>query len=338
MRNFFILFLFIFSIKVSAQTPPKVNPLFRNSIVSTNIDFIKATDIDALVNVQFLGRETKEMPDSRNDNLFDNNTFIFKANFSDNTAIEIWCHSSFGNTSAAKEYADKLAPRLGKLPDFMRNNVNHVVVHKGDAGAFAESEANFFVLYSDNMDVRIENNDLEETVFHESVHASLDLLHLNKSGWMNAQTTDGNFITNYASENVFKEDFAETMLFVYTMVRYPERLTTDVKDWVNTHLPNRYNYIVDNVLPKTLSINDFVADSAVSVLNIYPNPSDKEVQVVLKNSTNSKAQIQIYTITGKLVKSIDLFKESNKIDVSDLTTGVYYVHVKGYKLAKLLKK
>lgn len=338
MKFYFLLLLVVLSIKVSAQTPPKASPLFNNSIVATAIDFIKTSDTDALLNVQFIGQESKEMPDSRNDILFDNNTFVFKANFSDNTTIEIWCHSSFGTSAAAKEYADKLAPRLGKLPDFMRNNVNHVVVHKGDEGAFAESEANFFVLYSDNMDVRIENNDLEETVFHEAVHASLDLLHLNKTGWVNAQTKDGNFITNYASENVFQEDFAETMLFVYTMVKHPKRLTENLEDWVNTHLPNRYNYITENVLPRTLSVNNFSADAGVSVLDIYPNPSDKEVQVVLQNSINKKEQIHIYTLTGKLVKSIKIFRENNKIDVSSLSTGVYYVHVKGYKLAKLLKK
>lgn len=337
MRNFILFYFFTFSLFLSAQKPPTSSPLFINSIVSSEIDFIRSTDSDVLVDVQFIGRANKEMPDSRNDILFDTNTYIFAANFSNLKAIEIWCHSSFGSNLAAKEYADKLAPRLGKLPEFMRNTISHVVVHKGNAGAFAESEANFFVLYSDNMNVRIQNNDLEETVFHEAVHAALDVLHLDESGWVNAQILDGNFITDYASENFYKEDFAETVLFVYTMLKYPERLSVKVKEWVNTHLPNRYNYIVDNVLPKTLSIEDFLVDSNTVLLDVYPNPSDKVLNVFLKSILKNNF-IYIYNTSGKLVKSLEVFKENNKIDIRNLSAGIYFIRVKGYKLTKIIKK
>ncbi|MFP4846033.1 hypothetical protein [Winogradskyella sp. PE311] len=219
-----------------------VNPLFVNSIVSTNIDFIRDDDSDAFMNIQFIGQEDKEMPDSRTDELFDTGTYIFEVNFSNGEQIEIWAHSSFDSEVVAQEYANKLTGRLGKLPDFMRNELSHVVLHNGDAGAFAESESNFFVIYSINIDLRISNNDLEETVFHESVHATLDADYLLNSEWLQAQQTDDTFITEYARDNSDKEDLAESALFAYTMIKNPGRLPSNVETWITTNIPNRFAF------------------------------------------------------------------------------------------------
>lgn len=226
----------------NAPLVPVTNPLFPNSIVSTNIDFIKADDPDAFVSVSFKGLEDKEMPDSRNDQLFDTNTFVFDALFTNNKIVGIWVHSSFGSVNAAKEYVDKLTSRLGKLPEFMRDTLSHVIIHKGDAGAFSESVGHFFVLYSDNMDTRISNNDLEETVFHETIHASLDEQYATSTNWTNAQSADVNFITDYGKEYPIREDMSESAIFAYTMLKYPGRLSTNTEEWVRTHIPNRFAF------------------------------------------------------------------------------------------------
>ncbi len=222
---------------------PIIESLFPNSIVSTEIDFIQTTDPDEFLNVTYTGQEDKEMPDKRNDELFDVNTYVFKANFTNNKVVEIWVHSSFGSEVNAREYVDKLTPRLGKLPEVMRAPLSHVVIHKGNEGAFAEANANFFVLYSDNMDERISNNDLEETVFHESVHASLDAIHLKNGDWLRAQESDNAFITEYAQELPNKEDLAESAIFIYTMEKYPNRLSNDIENWIRVNLPSRLAYI-----------------------------------------------------------------------------------------------
>lgn len=219
-----------------------INPLFQNSIVSTNIDFIKDSDPNAFSSIQYIGQEVKEMPDSRTDILLDISTYVFEVSFISGDTIEIWAHSTFGDEFAAQEYADKLTSRLGKLPEFIRNIISHVVLHKGNEGAFAESEGHFFVLYSDNMDVRISNNDLEETVFHESIHAALDFEYLQSSQWWQAQQNDDAFITQYAKDNPSKEDMAESALFAYTMIKYSDRLSSEIQNWVNTNIPNRYAF------------------------------------------------------------------------------------------------
>jgi len=102
-------------------------PLFPNSIVSTDIDFIRYNDPDAFIKLEYIGQEDKEMPDNRTAVLFDTNTYVFEASFSNNKIVEIWAHSSFGNQNAAEVYADKLTGRLGKLPEFMRDVLSRTI-------------------------------------------------------------------------------------------------------------------------------------------------------------------------------------------------------------------
>lgn len=219
-----------------------VEPLFPNSVVSNVIDFILDTDPDSFESLKFIGTDYKEMPDSRNDYLFDSGTFIFEAKFIDGDTLEIWCHSSFGTQEEAFEYAEKLSPRLGKLPSVQRQVLDHVVIHKGDATAFAENSGHFFVLYSDNMDARISTHDLEETVFHESVHAALQEEYENSIEWVKAQTSDGNFITEYAMSLPHLEDMPETALFAYTLITNPGRLPEDIEKWITDNIPNRLSF------------------------------------------------------------------------------------------------
>jgi hypothetical protein len=218
---------------------PAVLPLFRNSIVSTDLDFIVSDDPSAFKALRFLGRKTREMPDRRSDELMDKETFVFEATFNDGSQVEIWAHSSFKSAEKAEHYALMLSAPLGKLPPVMRGKLSHVVIHQGDATAFGEAEGHFFVIYSENMETRVRDHDLEETVFHESVHATLEATYQKNREWLAAQAADTGFITRYAAENPSLEDLPETALFAYTMLKNPGRLSEDVASWVRRHMPNR---------------------------------------------------------------------------------------------------
>ena len=218
------------------------DPLFKNSIVSTDFDFITADDPDAFESLRFVGRGRREMPDKRNNELFADGVFIFESSFRARCKIEIWVHGAFGTKSVAKRYAEMLCGPLGKLPEIMRSKLSHVVIHDGDETAFAESEGHFFVLYSRNMETRVRNHDLEETVFHESVHATLDSKHRKSKAWLSAQHADGVFITEYAADKPTKEDLAESALFAYTVMKHPGRLPSEVEAWVHQHMPNRFAF------------------------------------------------------------------------------------------------
>ena len=90
------------------------------------------------------------------------------------------------------------AEAIGKLPTLMQATLDLVVIHWDDETAFGESEGHFFVLYSVNIRTRIRNHDLEETVFHESVHATLGSEYARSKEWLQVQKADGDFITKYA--------------------------------------------------------------------------------------------------------------------------------------------
>jgi len=226
----------------NVDAPTKVSPLFRNSVVSTDIDFITSDDISEFIELKFIERSKREMPDKRSDILFDNEAFVFEAVYSD-AKIGVWLHSDFKDLQIAEGYARKLTGPIGKLPQTMRKGLKHVVVHDGDETASGEHLGNFFVVYSKNMDTRISNNDLEETVFHESVHATMDYgCEEADSGWNQARVKDNSFITDYAADKPEKEDLAESALFAYTMIKNPGRLAPNIESWIRTNIPNRFSF------------------------------------------------------------------------------------------------
>lgn len=227
----------------SCPTGAVEKPFFENSIVSNDIDFIASNDPTAKSSTEYLGTFSREMPDKRNDSLFDERAHVFKMTFTDSAVVEILAHSDFADVNEAMRYSNMLAGPIGKLPFSMRDTLSHVVIHKGDQTAFSEHLGHFFVLYSENMETRIHNNDLEETIFHESVHATLDHEHREASQWIEAQRADGVFVTNYAAQNPDGEDFAESALFAYTLKYHPNRISTGLRDWLVTNVPNRIAYL-----------------------------------------------------------------------------------------------
>jgi hypothetical protein len=217
-------------------------PYFRNSIVANDIDFIHTNDPTVKSVLNYLGTFRRELPDRRSDTLFDEKAHVFSMEFTDSTVVQIYLHSDFEDFDDVKHYSNLLKGPVGKLPHEMRKTLSHVVVHKGNEVAFSEHLGHFFVLYSENMETRVKNNDLEETVFHESVHATLDHRYKESTEWIKAQNADGVFVTNYGAENPDSEDFAESALFAYTLNANPNRLPVNLQRWLKDHVPNRMAY------------------------------------------------------------------------------------------------
>lgn len=215
------------------------HPLYPNSVVSNDHEFIRTDDDSVFACMTYRGTGRLEMPDKRGGDLFANGTHAFKAHYEDGTSVGIWAHADLGSQSAAHDISIPVAEAVGKLPTFMRSKLRHVVIHKGNETAFGESEGHFFVMYSDNIRTRIRNHDLEETVFHESVHATLDKRYARSQVWRNAQRSDGDFITKYAASRPDKEDLAESALFAWAMLNHPGRLPADIEAHAAETMPNR---------------------------------------------------------------------------------------------------
>lgn len=239
MRNLFL----VTALLPLLAAPALAEPLFPNSVASNDLDFITDDDPATGFCLRFSGLNRAEMPDKRNDTLFADNVRVFVATFADDTSLELWVHPDIATEEEATALVTPVTEAIAKLPTAMRALLNHVVIHAGDETAFSEDVGRFFILYSDNIRSRISTHDLQETVFHESVHATLDVPHADSDAWRAAQSADGAFLTTYAADNPEGEDMAETALFVWAMTKHPGRLPPDIVSAVTTLVPQRVAFL-----------------------------------------------------------------------------------------------
>ena len=225
-------------------------PLYPSSVVGTEFDFILDKDPDTFVRLEDKGEGKAEMPDKSDDKApLRQQAFLFTAHFDDGTRVHLAIDGDFKTQDAARKEALRYTPRLGKLPTALRRGVDRVVVHQGGEDVTAFSDVGVIILYSDNATKRIGTHDLEETVFHESVHAAWDKTHASSAEWLDAQKKDGVFITNYAKKNPKGEDLAESALFAYALIHHPKRIPKKDADEIARAIPNRIAF-VEKLLPK----------------------------------------------------------------------------------------
>jgi hypothetical protein len=226
-------------------------PLFKSSVVGTDFDFILESDPDTFVELKSLGKGEAEMPDKTDDAApLLKTAFRFVSSYKDGASIDMAIDIGFETEEQARKEALRYTPRLGRLPSVLRRGVSRLVIHKGKENATGFSDVGLIVLYSDNATKRIGTHDLEETVFHESVHAAWDKEHSASAGWLEAQKKDGRFVTEYARKNPKGEDLAESALFAYTLLRHPERIPKADADRIRAAIPARIAF-VEKLLPAT---------------------------------------------------------------------------------------
>ena len=86
------------------------------------------------------------------------------------------------------------------------------------------------------------------------------------------------------------------------------------------NFPIETNNYSTTVITDNLSVNDFEMFDSVT---IYPNP----VKDVLTFRAKSKIQnIQIFNLLGKLIKEMKPTKSTHDINISQLSSGVYFIH------------
>ncbi len=120
--------------------------------------------------------------------------------------------------------------------------------------------------------------------------------------------------------------------------------TTQIKLVYNMPDADRYfdfsNSIQDIQLDVTLqdaplSVNE---NKEVANIEMYPNPSSNLISF---SNINEKSNVSIVDMNGKLILNSTINSASNTINVSDLTSGVYFVRIetkKGIVVKKLVKK
>lgn len=285
---------------------------FRSSVVGTDFDFITAQDPTTFRCLEFKRKGYREMPDKSQDSLLIQEAYIFVAYFDDGTQIDIAIDHEFKDQQSATREANRYVKRLGKLPTSLRRGVKRMVVHKGNKDTTAFSDHGLIVVYSANASERISTHDLEETLFHESVHASWDKKYARSKLWTDAQAKDGKFITDYARKKPLREDLAESALFAYTLTHHPDRIPQEEADRIRKTIPARIQF-VEKLIPK---------DKPVMYSVGPPYACDKSGSTFVVSKPGSEKPEQQFAKAGKantnteLVCGIDLNKPGHVKDVA----------------------
>lgn len=236
-----------------AFAQPDVAPPFGDT-AGTVFDIIRKDDPTTFVCLEAAGRGDRQIWDKRVDGEPVISAYLFNARYSDGPSIEIAINPEFGSPEAAEKEASRYTVALGQLPASLRTGIGRFSVHQGGKGFHAGTGQ--IVFYAGTASKRESYNHLEESIFHESVHASWDAKHRLAPDWLRAQREDGGFLTDYGRKSPDREDLAETALFAYAILRHPERLPPADSEATVKAVPNRIAYIRSLLPPAEPPISD----------------------------------------------------------------------------------
>jgi hypothetical protein len=75
------------------------------------------------------------------------------------------------------------------------------------------------------------------------------------------------------------------------------------------------------------SVKDINHDFESSSL-IYPNPNNGSFIINIENGKNDNSQIEVYSMTGKLIRTFTSSCNSTKVSDLDLPSGMYFLNIK----------
>ena len=92
------------------------------------------------------------------------------------------------------------------------------------------------------------------------------------------------------------------------------------------------SYPYKEVYNTVLSIEDLNSDFQIK---IYPNPSTHKIY--FEWLSNNPLFIDLYSVTGQLMLTTKLSQANNKIDISQLSKGIYFIHISDNKINRVEK-
>lgn len=210
-------------------------------------DVLTVADPTGLQNVTYTGRGERVIFDRRVDAWITVDAYLFDVGIHGRD-IEFQVNPEFGSEAAARAEVDVFAPALGRLPAVLLSRAEKVHVNAGDGLFGGNWDDRSFLIHTGYGRGLLRDGFLEEVLFHEGAHVSLDGAHASSAGWRAAQQADGGFISTYARDFPDREDMAESVL-PYFAVRYrPDRLSTQQRESIEAAIPNRLRYFDDQGL------------------------------------------------------------------------------------------
>ncbi|MCL1038085.1 hypothetical protein L2750_13090 [Shewanella submarina] len=200
-----------------------------------------ANDPSTFFGLGYTGRQQHYVYDRRSDSWGTIYGYVFNLKFSDGTQTDAVVSPEFGSQENAREKANEYAFYLGQQPKSIRDGVQRLIIFDGDA-KWGGLNGDVMV-HTVHGKALIKKGTLEETLFHEAIHATFETGHKNHPDWHEAQKADGISITKYGQNYPVREDFAETFLMYFVSRYMTDRVTDSVLDTVNTLIPNRLAYL-----------------------------------------------------------------------------------------------
>jgi len=77
-------------------------------------------------------------------------------------------------------------------------------------------------------------------------------------------------------------------------------------------------------------IDSFVSstdDLFASHFQVYPNPASENIFIKFNNNAITTVDIQVYNVTGNLVKTVNAYQSEESLDMNGLTNGLYLLEI-----------
>ena len=309
MKSFYLILILNFSIGCSfaASAPPFLGTVFVDD------DIITSSDPSSFIKITSIPSDSRIMFDRRANNgrggWITLKATIFSAYYLDGNEIEIQVNPEF-NLNEATAKANFYGRKIGQLPALLRVDVKTVWIHKGDE-AFGGGNDNLLI----HTDAAGYHGDvLEEALFHEACHTSLDSRVYGDS-WYKAQILDNQFISNYARDYPEREDVAESCALYYAVKFRSDRISKSVANIVRETIPNRmvvFDSLGINPVSKTDRPPSYQASAGQLTLPVV-KVQDKNYEVVLQLTDPENL---IFTIKSALET-----RSANYVDTARYSDG-----------------
>ena len=194
---------------LASGTALAVPPYSGTIFIDANIisDQIPSTYVGRV----YKGQGIRNMFDRRTGAYADYNAYLFDVSYADGFTIEFEVNPEWGSEAAADVPVAFYAPVMGRLPRVQRQSITKVWMHMGDQ-AFGGCCGSVLIHTGSLAQSYIDAGILEETLAHESTHATLDATFAAAPGWLAAQAADAEFISTYAQDHPTTEDVAESFV------------------------------------------------------------------------------------------------------------------------------
>jgi len=278
-------------------------PFDSSTFVEAGI--ITSDDASAFLDLAYRGQKTRNMFDRRIDAFADFNAFVFIARYDDSREIEFQINPEFNSASNAKKTAEFYAREIGRLPSVLRRDIQTSWIHKGDE-VFGGGNNNILIHTGSVAQDYIESGTLQEVLIHEAAHTSLDASHANKSAWLAAQASDGEFISNYGLEFPQREDIAESYVAYIALVHRRDRITNELAQTIKATIPARLKYF------RELESNFYPLYVAM------PRKTNGVDHVKLETPTQSRLMSGVVQLRGWIYDSKSQYSNIASIQIDEL--------------------